>query len=265
MIYIVIPLLVIPQIIFGGAIIRFERFNQAFTQEDAVPWFGNIMASRWGFEALAVDLARNNPYDESLAMWEDRIYQAAWRRDFWLAELKRTKDAGLVMNELDRSAEELRTWEGSEFDWPWASPEEVDWQLVKDRYNAHYKDAFAARTALREDMSSKQDLVVLKNNSHNDELWEWVLQDDRKERALWVNGELIQKSGPVHRSSIDSSGLSSTMYAPHKSMAGGVIQTLGYNVLVLLAMSTLMWLLLLLQPWIAGKPWVRRRKTSLQA
>ena len=202
-IYIVIPLLVIPQIIFGGAIIRFERFNQAFTQEDAVPWFGNIMASRWGFEALAVDLARNNPYDESLAMWEDRIYQAGWRRDFWLAELKRTKDAGLVMNELDRSAEELRTWEGSEFDWPWTSAGEIEWQLVKDRYNAHYKDAFAARTALREDMSSKQDLVVLKNNSHNDELWEWVLQDDRKERALWVNGELIQKSGPVHRSSID--------------------------------------------------------------
>ena len=264
-IYIVIPLLVIPQIIFGGAIIRFERFNQAFTQEDAVPWFGNIMASRWGFEALAVDLARNNPYDESLAMWEDRIYQAGWRRDFWLAELKRTQDADLVMNELDRSAEELQMWEGSEFDWPWTSPGEIEWQLVKDRYNAHYKDAFAARTALREDMSSRQDLVVLKNNSHNDELWEWVLQDDRKERALWVNGELIQKSGPVHRSSIASSGLSSTMYAPYKSMAGGVIQTLGYNVLVLLAMSTLMWLLLLMQPWIEGKPWVRRQKTSPQA
>ena len=59
-IYIVIPLLVIPQIIFGGAIIRFEQFNPAFTQADAVPWFGNVMASRWGFEALAVDLARNN-------------------------------------------------------------------------------------------------------------------------------------------------------------------------------------------------------------
>ena len=262
-IYIVIPLLSFPNHLWG-AIIRFERFNLAFSHVDA-PWFGNIMASRWGFEALAVDLARNNPYDESLAMWEDRIYQAGWRRDFWLAELKSTKDADLVMSELDRSAEELRTWEGSEFDWPWASPEEVDWQVVKDRFNAHYKDAFAARTALREDMSSKQDLVVLKNNSHNDELWEWVLQDDRKERALWVNGELIQKSGPVHRSSIDSSGLASTMYAPYKSMAGGVIQTLGYNVLVLLAMSTMMWLLLLLQPWIAGKPWVRRQKTSPQA
>ena len=79
-IYIVIPLLVIPQIIFGGAIVRFERFNPMFTQPDAVPWFGNVMASRWGFEALAVELARNNPFDDEFIAWEDRLYQAGWRR-----------------------------------------------------------------------------------------------------------------------------------------------------------------------------------------
>ena len=63
--YILIPLLVIPQIILGGAIIRFDRFNPALMQPDGVPWFGNIIASRWGFEALAVELSRNNPYDGS--------------------------------------------------------------------------------------------------------------------------------------------------------------------------------------------------------
>lgn len=266
-IYIVIPLLVIPQIIFGGAIIRFERFNQTFTQEDAVPWFGNIMASRWGFEALAVDLARNNPYDASLTMWEDRIYQAAWRRDFWLAELKRTDDADRVMAELNRSGDELREWEGQEFTWPWTSKEDIEWQVIKDRYNAHYKDAFAARSQLRQSMASTQDLVMLKNDSHNDELWEWVLQDDRKERARWVDGHLVQKSGPIHRPSMTAAGLSSTMYASYKSVAGGIMQTLGYNVLVLLAMSTMMWLLLLAQPWFARTPWnsIRRQKMSPQA
>ena len=108
---------------------------------------------------------------------------------------------------------------------------------------------------------------MMKNDSHNDELWEWVLQDDRKERALWVDGHLVQKSGPIHRSSMTAAGLSSTMYTPYKSVAGGVMQTLGYNVLVLLGMSTLMWLLLLAQPWIARKPWnsISLRKTSPQA
>ncbi len=45
-IYIIIPLLIIPQIIFGGAIVRFDRFNPVFTEVDRVPWIGNIMASR---------------------------------------------------------------------------------------------------------------------------------------------------------------------------------------------------------------------------
>ena len=200
-------------------------------------------------------------------MWEDRIYQAAWRRDFWLAELKRTDDADRLMGALNRSADELREWEGREFAWPWSSKEDIEWQVIKDRYNAHYKDAFAARTQLRQSLASTQDLVKLKNDSHNDELWEWVLQDDRKDRALWVNGHLIQKSGPIHRSSMTAAGLSSTMYAPYKSVAAGIMQTLGYNVLILFAMSTLMWLLLLAQPWIARKPWnsISRLKTSPQA
>ena len=116
-IYIVIPLLVIPQIIFGGAIIRFERFNHAFTQADAVPWFGNVMASRWGFEALAVDLARNNAYDKTLMPWEDRLHQAAWRRDFWLAELRKVEDEALLVSELAFAQDELSQWEEGLFTW----------------------------------------------------------------------------------------------------------------------------------------------------
>ena len=262
-IYIVIPLLVIPQIIFGGAIIRFERFNDAFTNPDAVPWFGNIMASRWGFEALAVDLARNNPYDKDLAMWEDRIYQAAWRRDFWVAEMKRSGNEDLVMTELHRSEEQLSLWEGKSFVWPWSQSTEVDWQVVKERYNAHYNDAFDARDAQRLNKSTERELLVIKNSSHNDELWEWVLQNDRKERAIWQEGRLIQKSGPIHRTGISPEGWSATMYSPFKSIGNGVFQTLIYNVLMLLAMSASMWLLLLIHPWIASKPLgaIRRLQT----
>jgi len=262
-IYIIIPLLVIPQIIFGGAIIRFERFNGAFTEVDAVPWFGNVMASRWGFEALAVDLARNNSFDKNLIVWEDRIYQAGWRRDFWLAELKRAKDESWVMDELQKSEKELSAWEGRTFEWPKGVKE--DWTVVKDRYNAHYKEAFEARNAARDNMAATMDLVALKNRSHNDELWSWVLQDDRKDRAVLQAGELLQKSGPIHRTSLATRGLSSTMYTPYKSLGGGVLPTLVYNVVILLGMSALMWMALLIHPWLAKKPWntLRRRKASL--
>ena len=50
-IYIIIPLLIIA-IIFGGAIIRFDRFNPIFTQDSAIDWkFGGFAL---GIRILAV-------------------------------------------------------------------------------------------------------------------------------------------------------------------------------------------------------------------
>ena len=254
-IYIVIPLLVIPQIIFGGAIIRFERFNPWFSNPDAVPLFGNIMASRWGFEALAVDLARNNPFDCEFVNWEDRIYRAGWRRDYWLAEVKRCKDASIVMQELKMSQMELSEWEGREFAWPWSSADSVDWNVVKSRYSEHYKNAFASRNQKRSTMQEATNLAELKNMAHNDELWEWVLQDDRKHRAIWVNQHIVQKAGPIHRYPEQTAGLESTMYMPFKSIAGLSTSTMIYNIFALLLMSATLWLGLLATPWLQSVNW----------
>lgn len=265
-IYIVIPLLVIPQIIFGGAIIRFERFNAWFSEPDAVPWFGNVMASRWGFEALAVDLARNNPYDTHFDQWEDRIYRAGWRRDYWWAEVRKSDSQEVVMNELRESEMELSSWEGKPFQWPWQQAQDVDWAVVKERYNVHYGRAFDARNAKRSEVASGTDLVALKNRSHNDELWEWVLQDDRKHRAIALNGRLVQKAGPIHRYHDGTPGLDATMYMPFKSLGYVTMSTLLFNVLALLSMSGAMWLLLLSTPWLMKKGWRRLtpRNSSLQ-
>ena len=257
-IYIIIPLLVIPQIIFGGAIIRFERFNPVFAEADAVPWFGNVMASRWGFEALAVDLARNNPYDQELITWEDRIYQASWRRDFWRAEVKRSKDRTWVDFELARAAEELSLWSGSTFEWSWQEGGEIQWQEVKDIYNNHYASAFQSRQALLKQASASQDLVTLKNASHNDELWGWVLQNDRQERAIRLDDILVQKSGPIHRVNDGTKGWKATMYMPFKALGTGHLPTLTFNLLVLATMAAAMWILLLVTPGLSRR-WSSRR------
>ena len=242
----------IPQIIFGGAIIRFERFNPAFTQADAVPWFGNVMASRWGFEALAVDLARNNAYDKALMPWEDRLHQAAWRRDFWLAELRKVEDSTLLVSELAYAQGELSRWEGSPFAWPFDALSQPDWAVVKDVYNNHYQAAFKARSTARADLANQSDLVTLKANHHNDELWSWVLQDDRKERVLEVEGALVQKSGPIHRLDVRTEGFDSTMYMPYKNVGGTSVPTLLFNVIALMGMAVLIWAGLLVQPRISG-------------
>ena len=258
-IYIVIPLLVIPQIIFGGAIVRFERFNPMFTEADAVPWFGNLMASRWGFEALAVELARNNPFDDRFIALEDRLYQAGWRRDFWISELKKGSDSNHIMAELRWSADELSMWEGRRFDWEWATPDQIDWGALKGRYNRHYQDAFEARSSMRRDAGQNRDLASWKRAVHNDELWRWVLQDDRPRRAIWLDGVIVQKAGPIHRVNDRTPGFKATMYSPFKTLFGQTISTLAFNILALVVMSALLWVLLLAEPFLS----LRLRRSSV--
>ena len=266
-VYILIPLLVIPQIILGGAIIRFDRFNPSLSQQDGVPWFGNVMASRWGFEALTVELARNNPYDAAFIAWDDRIYQAAWRRDYWLSTLRQSENVEAVMSEMTLSQQELSKWEGRPFTWTWEGADDIVWDEVKERYNRHYASAFASRSELRKETLEHLNLVDLKESSHNDELWAWVLQEDRRERALWVNGEIKQKAGPIHRPAVSTSGFDETMFAPYKALGGSTWPTFLFNAIVLLLMTALMWIALLFSPKLAQvqSNWISAQKRSPQA
>ena len=54
-IYILIPFIIIPQLILSGVIVKFEKLNPIITVQKKVPLTGEIMASKWAFEALAVN------------------------------------------------------------------------------------------------------------------------------------------------------------------------------------------------------------------
>ncbi|MEQ9423417.1 MAG: ATP-binding cassette domain-containing protein [Cyclobacteriaceae bacterium] len=65
-IYILIPLLLIPQLILSGVVVNFDKLNPQITSEDKVPFIGEMMASRWAFEALMVTSFKDNPYEEKV-------------------------------------------------------------------------------------------------------------------------------------------------------------------------------------------------------
>ena len=98
----------------------------------------------------------------------------------------------------------------------------------------------------------------LKNASHNDELWDWVLQNDRQERAIRLDNILIQKSGPIHRVNDGTNGWNATMYMPYKSLGSATLPTLSFNLLVLATMAAAMWILLLVSP-IVSRRWSSRQ------
>jgi hypothetical protein len=64
----ILPLILIPQIIFGGAIIQYERMNPKLTvlSHSPIPEVVQFIPSRWLFEGLATGYAKLNVYHSKL-------------------------------------------------------------------------------------------------------------------------------------------------------------------------------------------------------
>ena len=64
----ILPLILIPQILFGGAVIEFEKMNQRLTlmEKSPIPEVVAVIPSRWLFEGLFTSYARNTVYHRKL-------------------------------------------------------------------------------------------------------------------------------------------------------------------------------------------------------
>jgi ABC-type multidrug transport system ATPase subunit len=229
-IYILIPLLIIPQIIFGGVIIRYDRFNPMLTAEHKVPWIGNAMASRWGFEALAVELSRNNRYDALFNEWEDQIARSAWRRDFWVPAYSELAPGPERTREVQRAQHELESW-GLQ------APQADEPAAFKAAFAEAFKSAFRARDEQRRLMEERSELAPLMDAEHNDALVDWLEQTDRSVRLVRTP-EGLSQLGHFQRQPADGrSGWTAPYYAPFKQVGGTAIKTPIYNLMVLWGMA----------------------------
>jgi ABC-type multidrug transport system ATPase subunit len=268
-IYIIIPVLIIPQLLFSGIIVRFDKLHPWFSSQRSVPLIGNVMASRWAYEALAVEQFMNNPYERRFYPFDQRMKTANWKKDLWVrelqnsvAEVRRALASGagaasvrehveLLRNELVREGERLEgyAFAGVES----LTVERVDEALMDQvdeslrKLVTHYRAAYKAAerekealiTELTADPEARRAYFELLDNYRNESLAEVVT--NRTEIQVIVNdrGELVQKSDPVYLEPQRSGLFAAHFYAPAKRLAGGRLPTLWANILVIWAMSVL--------------------------
>ncbi|MCS6790107.1 MAG: ATP-binding cassette domain-containing protein [Bacteroidia bacterium] len=65
-VYILIPILIIPQIVLSGAVIPFDKFNPLLKGERPVPFMADLSLTRWAYEAQVVLHFSRNPYERHL-------------------------------------------------------------------------------------------------------------------------------------------------------------------------------------------------------
>ena len=109
-IYITIPLLLIPQILLCGVVIKFDDLNTTAKDKNIVPLIGEIIPSRWAFEALVVEQFCSNAYNRNFFIIEKEKFLAQYYKDIHLDRVRsmveRFEDGGdptykqIVENEI---------------------------------------------------------------------------------------------------------------------------------------------------------------------
>ena len=76
----------------GGVLVKFDEINPNLTALDKVPLFGEVMASRWAFEALSVNQFKNNEFEKDFYLYDRVIADSEFKTSFLIPELKNKAD-----------------------------------------------------------------------------------------------------------------------------------------------------------------------------
>ncbi|WP_306644153.1 ATP-binding cassette domain-containing protein [Sanyastnella coralliicola] len=277
-IYIIIPILIIPQLLFSGVIVKFDKLYPAFASQSGVPWIGNIMASRWAYEAMTVYQYKNNAYDDQFYAFDTKIKTYGWKRDFWVKEMRSIvsdvrkqlqgeKDATnldvnlrILYNEFSKEIVDVK---GFEFDYFAAlesgkpSVADLDSMLVEiDRLNEYYRANCRLNTRSKDKLNNnltstteKRDaMFAMMNDHHNDQLEEFVTNANDVKRLVTYNEEIVQKTDPIYLVPHHKGFFGAHFYAPSKSFFGTQITTFSGNLIVIWGMTFILAVML----WFDG-------------
>lgn len=108
-VYLVIPLIIIPQLVFSGALIKFDNFNKLSGDDNEIPRIADFVPMRWASEAVITDFYCDNPYYRNLYRNRQLLYNYVYYRDYFLPEAEKINavDSGrarrIINNEEKKS------------------------------------------------------------------------------------------------------------------------------------------------------------------
>jgi ABC transport system ATP-binding/permease protein len=277
-VYVMIPLLLIPQMILSGVLFSFDKLNNVISTKGKVPIIADVMASRWAYEAMAVHHFVNNDYEAPYYEYDKQAAMADFKAEFIMNELK-ARNKYIIDNlnsneqekkdEVEKGLKILRdNLKNEKFK---QGIEKVDVQSdlttakfskelgVKldeylDEYQKHYRKIYNQSTAKIERRMAKAEkkgkkINDQKNRYLNESLSDLVKNTTTKNRLIEYNGELIQQINPVFQDPGKKSVFDyrTQFFAPKKNFLGAEVSTLTFNMLVIWFMTLLCYVFLYLE------------------
>lgn len=277
-VYVMIPLLLIPQMILSGLLFSFDKLNNIISTKGKVPIVADMMASRWAYEAMAVHQFMNNSYEAPYFTYEKIEATADFKSSYLVEELNKKRK--FIADNLDEKSDSIRAlmqkdleiirttlaeeefkdglagvdmskpWPLSMFNPAFDQKLEAYFEAYKKAYQLRYNKVVAARegeaTKMENDKELDYKMNDYKNAYYNESLADLVKNISVKDRIIEYNGQLIQQVNPIFLDPKTDSPLNyrTHFFAPHKNFLGTLVSTYWFDVLVIWVMTVILYVTL---------------------
>lgn len=259
-IYITIPILLIPQILLCGLVVSFSDLTPKSTTGN-VPAVGNVIPSRWAYEALAVTNYVGNDYERDFFDLDKVKYETEYYRHGFIYQLQSANETmntdrsqgratdprhlALLKTELPHLATvcDMKPYSGT-----------YDYQSLRDYLDkAEQKMITVGNIATLEADRMKQDMVErigkdgmlkLKRASFNLQLETQLAGHDAKQLCEVVEGHIVPRAGFVYLTPRSMTG-NAPFYSSEKRLGSLTIPTLWFNMSVMMLMCIVAVIMLL--------------------
>lgn len=278
-IYILIPVLVIPQLLMSGVVIPFDKFNPEVGKPNGIPVFGELMASRWAFEAYMVTQFKDNPYEKQFYEYDQKEAVAKYKSLYLVPELKsklslvlsqrshwRDPNEKEVVNALDLLRneigyeldqvgqgrfQELENLRSGKFDSLVYFKTDTFLTNLKRYYNIRSSNAKGDREKLIGELTAtpdkKAEFEKMRLKFENKSVTDMVENSNEVSRIVEWRGRLVQKYYPIYFEDHRPANIfdfRAVFYAPTKHFLGRLYDTFYFNLTVIWIMTLVLFLTL---------------------
>lgn len=267
-IYILIPFLVVPQLLFSGTMVKFDKLNKSISSYDHVPILGDLMPSRWAYEAIAVKQFRDNEYQKHFFYLEKGKSQANYIAAYLIPALNnkisqitydnneelRAKNIKLLKKEIEKlnaitkkyifeKTDKITTKELSK---NLIAELQEHLKLMTKYYQKRQNKALELIDKKIVDLSknNRNYLIDLKKNYYNDLLASLVQNKQELNKIYDSENGFVQLMDPIYKDPIDRNGRAH-FYASVKQLGNQQIDTFVFNLVILWIFTFLLYILLL--------------------
>ncbi|MCK4661839.1 MAG: ATP-binding cassette domain-containing protein [Bacteroidales bacterium] len=275
-IYILIPLLIIPQMALGGAMFSFDKLNKMIGSVDKVPLVAEFITARWTYEALLVKHFKDNEFEKDFYELEKQISISDFKQVYYLPEL--TEKVDKIISRLNSKDEEII--ETTKNDFKLLRNElskeikrvpEIKFELINQLYIDSFSNfvqyntndyieqltSYYANKFSEADYKKEKIIEYLDNthpgyyNSkrakyHNEAVTDIVKKVYEKNKIVEYKNNLIQHVDPIFQDPEASSFLNFRchFYAPRKQIFGKYFDTFWFNIVIVWMLTIILYITL---------------------